>query len=201
VQTLKSNMQVELKVAERRDGDVFFNLYRHSLQRYFADTMGWDDAFRQAAFRFSFPIDRCKRITVEDATNEARFGGVVCTSRNSDGSQEINLLLIEPSLQCNGIGELVLDHLCQNAALQHRSTRLSTFKLNVRAAQLYRRLGFNVIAEDQYYFHFEREPLESPSSRTLSVDLYPLATTSFRAEPRQFNHRPEVPTMPTRVHR
>jgi len=182
VQTLKSNIRVRLQVAEHRDGDVFFNLYRHSLQQYFAATIGWDDAFRQAAFRFSFPIDQCKRITVEDSGNEEQFGGVVCTSRNSDGSQEINLLLVEPSLRSNGIGEAVLDHLCMNAELHHRSTRLSTFKLNVRAAHLYRRLGFSVIAEDKHYLHFEREPGGSALSTTLLMGVCQSSITSATRE-------------------
>ena len=155
MRTCQFNMPVELQVAERRDGVAFFNLYRHSLRQYFAATSGWDDAFRQAAFRFSFPIARCRRITVGEDT---RFGGVACTLPNSDGSLEIALLLIEPHLQSKGIGETVLEQLCMDAQVHHQTVRLSTFKLNVRAANLYHRLGFSVIAEDEHYWHFQLQP-------------------------------------------
>lgn len=154
--TLQSDMRVELQVAERRDGTAFFNLYRHLLRQYFAVTIGWDDAFRQAAFRFSFPIAQCRRIAVGE---DGRFGGVVCTLASSDGAQEVALLLVEPCLQSKGIGSAVLDHIYTNAQADNESVRLSTFKLNVRAISLYLRLGFSVIGEDEHYFHFQRRDM------------------------------------------
>jgi ribosomal protein S18 acetylase RimI-like enzyme len=77
---------------------------------------------------------------------------------STDGSIEVALLLIEPAFQNMGIGTDVLIQVCADASRADQAVRLSTFKLNVNAIRLYRRLGFKVVSEDDHYLHFRKDP-------------------------------------------
>jgi ribosomal protein S18 acetylase RimI-like enzyme len=70
----------------------------------------------------------------------------------------VALLLIDPSFQRAGIGKHVLERGCVGASRTRRPVRLSTFKLNERAVRLYLHLGFTVVAEDEHFFHFRKDP-------------------------------------------
>jgi ribosomal protein S18 acetylase RimI-like enzyme len=145
---------IVLREAAVQDGVYFFELYRDLLRPYFEKTLGWDERFRRAAFRISYPLTQCEAIWLGC---EARVG-VLCVLPSIDGSIEVALLLIERAFQQSGIGKYVLERVCVGASRTRRPVRLSTFKLNERAVRLYLHLGFTVVAEDEHFFHFRRDP-------------------------------------------
>ncbi|WP_175964525.1 GNAT family N-acetyltransferase [Burkholderia pyrrocinia] len=130
--------------------DYFFGLYRGLLSGYFRQTLGWDDTFRRAAFRLSYPIDRCMAIVVESDDP----CGVLVTQPHGDKAIEIALLLIDPAFQCKGIGMQVLQQVCDVASDSRLDVRLQTFRLNERASRFYRRHGFEIVDEDENYLFF-----------------------------------------------
>jgi ribosomal protein S18 acetylase RimI-like enzyme len=148
-----NNMRIKLCTPAPEDAEYFFDLYRRSLRVYFESTIGWDEAFRRAAFRLSYPLTHCQRLCVGD---DQVCAGVLCLLPSSDGTIEVALLLIEPTFQNSGIGTNVLKQVCAQATRSDQTVRLSTFKLNVRATKLYRCLGFNDVGEDDYYLYFRK---------------------------------------------
>jgi ribosomal protein S18 acetylase RimI-like enzyme len=138
------------------DAERFFDLYRRSLRSYFESTLGWDETFRRAAFRVSYPLARCRRICIGD---DQVFAGMLCLLPDTHASIEVALLLIEPSFQNIGIGQSILTQVCMDARHANQTVRLATFKLNLRAARLYHRLGFEVVGEDDHYLHFQHKAM------------------------------------------
>jgi ribosomal protein S18 acetylase RimI-like enzyme len=144
---------IHLCSPQRQDGEHFFDLYRRSLRSYFESTLGWDETFRRAAFRVSYPLAHCHRICLGD---EQVFAGMLCLLPGADASIEVALLLIEPAFQNIGIGQSILTQVCMDARHANQSVRLATFKLNLGAARLYLRLGFEIVSEDDHYLHFRK---------------------------------------------
>nr|WP_255779205.1 GNAT family N-acetyltransferase [Mycetohabitans sp. B5] len=149
---------VALRAATREDYRYFFHLYRDSLSGYFRQTLGWEDDFRRAAFRVSYPVVRCQAIVVDGVS---RAAGVLSTQVCEDGGVEVALLLVDPAFQSRGIGAALLHRICDAAHREGRAVKLQTFKLNERAARFYLRQGFRIVAEDQYYQHFRRAPCDA----------------------------------------
>ncbi|RQR48769.1 N-acetyltransferase [Burkholderia sp. Bp9126] len=132
--------------------DYFFGLYRDLLGEYFRQTLGWDDAFRCAAFRLSYPIKRCMAIVVESEDP----CGVLFTQPHGEDAIEVALLLIDPAFQGRGIGMQVLQQICNLASDSRLDVRLQTFRLNEGASRFYQRHGFEIIDEDENYLFFRK---------------------------------------------
>ncbi|MGU7811574.1 GNAT family N-acetyltransferase [Burkholderia sp. AW49-1] len=151
--TISSSVIHARTVPARTDQlEYFFGLYKDMLSQYFRRTIGWDDAFRHAAFRLSYPIDRCMAIVTESDTP----CGVLVTQPHDENAIDIALLLIDPAFQCQGIGMQVLRHVCEMASDSHLDVCLQTFRLNERASGFYLRHGFEIIDQDDYYLFFRK---------------------------------------------
>ncbi|MCG1041295.1 GNAT family N-acetyltransferase [Mycetohabitans sp. B8] len=168
-------LPVALRAATREDYGYFFHLYRDALSGYFKQTLGWEDDFRRAAFRVSYPVARCQAIVLDGVS---RAAGVLSTQVCEDGEVEVALLLVDPAFQSRGTGAALLRRIGDAAHREGRAVKLQTFKLNERAARFYLRQGFRIVAEDQYYLHFRRAP--SDAAPAISV----IQTASGGALPR-----------------
>jgi ribosomal protein S18 acetylase RimI-like enzyme len=155
---ISTQPRIALRPATVEDGSYSFGLYQDLLRPYFESTLGWDQRFRSAAFRVSYPLEALEIIGFDGQER----AGVLCLLPSVDRSIEVALLLVEPALQGLGIGTRVLARVCSNALRADRAVRLSTFRLNQSAVRLYLRLGFAVIAEDEHYLHFSKDPLALP---------------------------------------
>ncbi|WP_323069547.1 GNAT family N-acetyltransferase [Mycetohabitans endofungorum] len=151
-------LPVALRAATREEYGYFFHLYRDSLSGYFRQTLGWEDDFRRAAFRVSYPVARCQAIVVDGVS---RAAGVLSTQVCEDGGVEVALLLVDPAFQSRQIGATLLHRVCDAAHRDGRAVKLQTFKLNERAARFYLRQGFQIVAEDEYYLHFRCVPCDA----------------------------------------
>jgi len=137
--------------------EFFFGLYKNLLSQYFRQTLGWDDAFRRAAFRLSYPIDRCVAIVTESDA----LCGVLVTQPHDENAIEIALLLIDPAFQCKGIGMQVLQRVCDMASDSRLDVRLQTFRSNERASRFYLRHGFEIVDQDEHYLFFRKRCIKT----------------------------------------
>jgi ribosomal protein S18 acetylase RimI-like enzyme len=66
--------------------------------------------------------------------------------------------------QGRGTGRAVLQHVIDKAEGACKSVRLSVDRMNVRAFQLYLRLGFEVCGGDDVYIEMQSAPGSAPNS-------------------------------------
>lgn len=66
-------------------------------------------------------------------------------------------IVVAPARQGRGLGRAILERVIVKAAESGKPVRLSVARTNPRAFELYRRLGFEVCAEDEMYLELSRE--------------------------------------------
>ena len=69
-------------------------------------------------------------------------------------------IVIAPGQQGRGIGRAVLEQVIGKAESASKAVRLYVDRMNGRAFELYRRLGFTVTSEDEIRFEMVRAPKE-----------------------------------------
>jgi len=146
-------LQIQLRMASAQEAADFFLLYKATLGAYFEQTLGWNEHFRRAAFRISYPVYKCQAIVVDGGETPA---GVLVLEPHPDGALEVALLLVARRFQGAGIGSRVLQNVCRNALGGGRAVRLKTFLLNQGATRFYLRSGFVVVGEDAHYLYFSK---------------------------------------------
>lgn len=120
-----------------------------------ADDLGmhtWEPALRDQMLRLQFEAQRrgyLQQFPGADARlilrNSSPVGWVIVDSRG--GALRCVDIAILSSERCQGIGTRVLRALQEEAAAADRPVTLSVMHLNIRALELYLRLGFRVVAE------------------------------------------------------
>ena len=68
-------------------------------------------------------------------------------------------IALHPTLQSKGIGSVLIQRLQQEAAAARLPVRCSVFRFNPGSLRFHRRLGFNIIREDQMHYYLEWRPL------------------------------------------
>lgn len=76
-----------------------------------------------------------------------------------DGEFHLVDIAIHPSLQSKGIGTVLIQRLQQEAVQARLPIRCCVFRFNPGSLRFHRRLGFNIVREDQMYFYLEWRPL------------------------------------------
>jgi GNAT superfamily N-acetyltransferase len=122
--------------------------YRDVVERQFGV---WDEDFQDNTFMESW----------QDAAYEivecgGRPCGYLCVEDRSD-CQHVREIVISPPFQGRGIGTMLLGRAIRRATDRGVPVRLGTFHVN-RAADLYRRLGFQETARTSTHILFEWHP-------------------------------------------
>lgn len=68
-------------------------------------------------------------------------------------------IALHPTLQSKGIGTVLIQRLQQEALAARLPIRCEVFRFNPGSLRFHRRLGFNVVREDQMHFYLEWRPL------------------------------------------
>jgi ribosomal protein S18 acetylase RimI-like enzyme len=131
--------------ADPTEMDWVYRLFKSCLQEYISATWGWDELFQRHSFdenitAADFVIARWKN---ED------IGGY--SLQKKDGYLYLEMLLVEPCWQRQGLGRVIMQHLIEQSAQQRLPLRLSVLKTNP-AADFYTRLGLHTESEDQYRY-------------------------------------------------
>lgn len=137
--------QLSFRKAEIEEMDWAYLLFKEGLQKYIAQTWGWNELFQRHSFLANLPASSFVIISLD----EKDVGGY-CLKNKTDHLY-LEMLLIRASMQRKGIGSLVMQSLIKQAETQDMPIRLSVLRNNP-AHQFYRRLGFDVVAEDSFRY-------------------------------------------------
>lgn len=143
-----------LRQATYADYDFLYQLHEAAMREYVEATWGWQDAWQQEYFASKF--DPETRQIIQIAGQDA---GVIAVEQR-DEELFIALIEIHPSFQGQGVGSALLDHYIQTAHSKNLPITLHVLKVNTPARKLYERLGFIVVADEDYRFKMAFSPAD-----------------------------------------
>lgn len=183
------NRALQSRRADPEDREWLFDLFRFDMKDYIQQTWGWDELIQRESFMENLPpssfhiLSRAplrpvlaarpqpageKKPSHKRREREARTGAY-CLRECSDHLW-LEMLLIVPACQRQGLGTQVIRQL-QNTALDRaQPIRLSVLRVNP-ALRLYQRLGFRIDSTDRYSYRLVWRPdadvcqLRSPAAR------------------------------------
>jgi GNAT superfamily N-acetyltransferase len=141
---------VSLRQATARDSEFAYRAKRITLGEYVRLIWGWDDDEQRRLHRRRF-ASQAFQIVVADGVD----AGVLALTYEPD-CLRVNQLLVLPKHQGRGIGAACMRQVVDDAAGRGVPVRLQVLKVNHRAAEFYRRLGFNAVGEDDVHTQMER---------------------------------------------
>jgi ribosomal protein S18 acetylase RimI-like enzyme len=145
-------LNVTLRRATQRDSDFVFLVKKAALGEYVAQTWGWDEGFQRQLHDREFD-PRETQIIVESGVD---VGWMMVVETDSEFRlQEIYLL---PEHQDRGIGSHLIKGLLASALKGMKPVTLTVLKVNVRARELYERLGFATVGETEHYHLMSARP-------------------------------------------
>jgi ribosomal protein S18 acetylase RimI-like enzyme len=137
---------VTLRPAGPEDRGFVLDVRRASMAEYHRLACGWDDNQIEATFvkNLALPATQIVLLAGEPV-------GVLTVLRGPQANLVFRIALL-PQAQNQGIGSFLLRSVQERSAPEGRPVRLSVYKCNP-AAQLYLRLGFQVITETDTSFY------------------------------------------------
>jgi ribosomal protein S18 acetylase RimI-like enzyme len=150
-------MQIILRPGRAEDFDYCKRLYFSGMETIIRE-LNLDRAAQNASFHQYWDWTQVRIITF----NGADIGWLQCTTQ--DGAVYLAQLYVDGPFQRRGIGTEVIRLILDEAASAGLALTLSVVKTNP-ALQLYLRLGFRIMHEDERKFHMRRDPgIETPIS-------------------------------------
>lgn len=134
--------EITLRPATADDLAFFFALHKESLGPYVDQVWGWEDDDQRAYLERNLVLSRTQVVVV----NGADVGRLDV----EDHGDERFLALIEIAAEHRerGIGGRLIHALLDDAFAEGKRVRLSVLQVNIRAYQLYRRLGFTEVLRE-----------------------------------------------------
>jgi GNAT superfamily N-acetyltransferase len=139
---------IRFRKATRADMDWLYQTFKLTMQDYIQQTWGWDELLQQHAFHDNLPASS---FTI--ASHKGVDIGAYSVQEKSDHLW-LEMVLVLPDLQNQGLGSTLLRRAQENAAAKHKPLRLSVLKVNP-AQRFYKRLGFQETGEDTWSFKME----------------------------------------------
>jgi ribosomal protein S18 acetylase RimI-like enzyme len=152
-------LEFALRAAGPNDGPFLYRLYENTHGRRFAqlplspaqrdNLLRIQSEAQRAGYRQQYP--ESKDLIIETAGAPV---GRVWLSQSASAVHIVDIAVL-PEYQGRGLGTAVLGQVIEHAATSCKSVRLSVDRMNARAAQLYRRLGFQVVGANEVYEEME----------------------------------------------
>lgn len=158
------------------DEAFLFELYTSTRQEEL-DAWGWSAEMRRQFLTMQFRASQGLReafpgaefqIVLVDGVNAGRF----VVQRTREQLQVVDMALLPPYRNA-GLGAALLQRVFGEAAATKKPLRLEVFKTN-RAARLYQRLGFVIIAETELLYQMEWRAPIVPAAEPLLPDALKL---------------------------
>ncbi|MBW3843426.1 GNAT family N-acetyltransferase [Aeromonas hydrophila] len=144
-------MEIELAGIAPSEFEQRFAAVKEGIFSYVEAVFGWEDDFQHERLTSEYEPHWFSWILAE----RERIG-LLCR-KPYDGALHVHLLIIFPRYQGRQLGSAVMARLHREAASEgrHRVT-LSSFSANQRAIEFYRRLGYQVVAEEPAFVSLSR---------------------------------------------
>jgi len=121
------------------------------MKEYIETTWGWDESWQRDYFQAKWEPAKRQIIQVD-----GQDAGVLVIE-NRDGTLYLGLIEILPAFQGQGVGTAVIQDFIATAKAQNLPATLHVLKTNTPARQLYERLGFTIIAEEEHKYKMKAE--------------------------------------------
>ena len=132
-----------LRQATDEDYEFLYKLHEAAMREYIAATWEWQDSWQREYFQRNWDPSARRIIQISEVD-----AGVVVVDWQPDACY-IGLIELLPAYQRQGIGTAVLCDICRQARERQLSVSLHVLKTNQPARDLYERLGFQVVAEEE----------------------------------------------------
>ncbi|MHA1941858.1 MAG: N-acetyltransferase family protein [Candidatus Hodarchaeales archaeon] len=138
---------IHLRPATPDDSEYLYNLKKRTLREYIEQTWGWDEEVQRNYHKMNFESNKYQ-IIQEDGEN------IGCISIEEQSYKFIlNIIEITPDYQNKGIGGKLIRNLIDKGLQEKKTVELQVLKVNQRAFNLYKSLGFTLKEENQTHFH------------------------------------------------
>ncbi|CAD7536859.1 GNAT family N-acetyltransferase [Aeromonas hydrophila] len=144
-------MEIELAGIATSEFEQRFAAVKEGIFPYVEAVFGWDDEMQRERLTSEYEPHWLSWILAE-----GEQVGLLCC-KPYDDALHVHLLIIFPRYQGRQLGSTVMARLHREAASEgrHRVT-LSSFSANQRAIEFYRRLGYQVVAEEPAFVSLSR---------------------------------------------
>ena len=139
-------MKIEFLKLKKDELSSTFEIFKVYMKPIIDEAFGWDEEFQKKSFESRFKLEWFSWIHVD-----GDIVGLVC-NRFKPNSIHIHFIVIFTEAQRRGIASSVTRRLHDEANKQQLNLTFSCFKNNQPALQLYKRLGFVISSEDEYFY-------------------------------------------------
>ncbi len=137
--------------ADESHYDFTYRVKKEAYGKYITQIWGWDENLQR-----EFYAQDWEKLKPSVILYRHKPIGTICIS-TVDESLHIERFYILPEYQNKGIGSYLLKQLLEKADKENSPTKLCVLKINP-AISLYRRHGYEIIAEDETMYYMERQP-------------------------------------------
>lgn len=134
-----------LKMPESDHNEAFL-LYKAALKPIVEEAFGWDENFQKDRFRNKYEPSWFHWIEA----NSQRVGYVCFFETASE--LHVSLLIIFDDFRNKKYGRNIMETLQQRAFQKSLKVTLSSFKNNTGAIRFYKNMGYDINAEDAYFY-------------------------------------------------
>jgi GNAT superfamily N-acetyltransferase len=140
-----------MRPAIAEDLDFLYEVKKAAFREYIEQTYGpWDDAFQREIHERRF-TEQPFRIVSFDGTDVGYVSHEI-----DEQSFYVHQLFLLPEHQCKGYGRRCMEAIIEEARALGLPVRLQVLFVNERALDFYRRLGFQIIGENENHNVLER---------------------------------------------
>ncbi|MFX0122195.1 MAG: GNAT family N-acetyltransferase [Candidatus Hodarchaeota archaeon] len=130
---------INLRPATPDDLEFLYNLKKQTLKQYITQTWGWDENVQLDYHKKNFEPGKY-HIIQEDGKD------IGCISIEEQPNKiMLNIIEITPGHQNKGIGTKLIRDLIRKGSQAKKPVELQVLKVNQRAFQLYKSLGFKLV--------------------------------------------------------
>jgi ribosomal protein S18 acetylase RimI-like enzyme len=148
---------LKLREATAQDSDLAYRIKKAAFREYVEKVWGWDEAEQRRLHAKRFVAGEFRMIQVSGTDV-----GIIAVARQPD-CVDLKQLYILPEFQGRGIGRACMLGVMRDADARGLPIRLQLLKVNRRALDFYKSLGFKEIGETATHKQMERPVMTSPS--------------------------------------
>lgn len=142
-------MEYYLRGITADDKDFIYEVKKLSIFEYVDKIWGWDEEYQIKDFENDFDNYIFKIIVVDE-----KDVGFIQIDESIDSINIIEIHII-PEYQGKGIGSSILKNIIERANNISKIVKIGCFKDNIRARNLYERLGFKVVKTTDTHYMME----------------------------------------------
>ena len=137
---------IYLRTATPDDSEFLYNLKKQTLKEYITQIWGWDEKDQRVYHKKNFEAEKYYII-------QQNGEDIGCISIEEQHSKiMLNIIEISPEYQNKGIGSKLICDLIKKGSQENKTIELQVFKVNQRAFKLYKKLGFQLVAETETHY-------------------------------------------------